>query len=153
MRAHCCIFRVFAKWLESPSQICGKVALEALKHIPGRDGALTTPQCLLVSSSLSHLNGRPYQRMLNPAENLLLSLKLLSYRQMWEMQVVLSFRTVERLEQQESLWANCKRTYSLAFALHFSCGCTGLDKITLRKTLGLKIIIMLQYTYFVAAFI
>lgn len=85
--ACCCIF------ILSPSQIYGKAVLEAFTLPPGRRGAPTTLRCLLPSSSVSHLNSRVYQKMLNPAESRLFGLKLQSHRQVREMQVVLSSRT------------------------------------------------------------
>lgn len=55
--------------------------MEALRLPPGGEVALTTPLCLLLLSSRSHLNSRAHQKMLNPAENLMLGLKLWSHRQ------------------------------------------------------------------------
>lgn len=81
---HFCIFSLSAKWLQSPSLIYGKDVLEALRLPPETREALTTPQCLLLPSSLSHLNSRMNKKMFNPAENLALALKLHSHRQVWD---------------------------------------------------------------------
>lgn len=70
-----CIFGVCTKRLQSPSVIYGKDVLEALRPAPGTQEALATPQCLLLPSSLSHLNSRMYKKAINPAENLMLGLK------------------------------------------------------------------------------
>lgn len=83
------IFRLCTKQLHSPSVIYVKDVLEALRLPPGTQKALTTPQCLLLPSSLSHLNSRMYKKAVNPVEVLMLGLKLHSHRQVWEKQVVL----------------------------------------------------------------